>query len=414
MNNQLYLTALAAITGLLSFSGATAMAQSSSKAFEAGLGGAAINLTRTTVSDFHQTKGGDYVFTLEEKLLYGGVELYLSRELNEWLYADIQGTMGLVRYYKDGSSDQGKSLMLGPGIQVRPFVRSEWLQPYARIGINYYHKDFPTRYFGQFEGDVTGEALWKAEDAWNKGYTFDSDRFFPLSVDVGFIGWISNSFGMRIQGQFLKSLGGKGANFFQASAGIMFRVGGKDKARSLADRYVRSNPSGYDAFFANRLPEREREVVKEVVKEVPVEVVREVVKEVDCSKTLAELMDHVCFDFDKATITPGSESTLDRIAMILGQFPETRFLVAGYTDAKGSDAYNYRLSSRRARAVYDGLLKRGVPKTQIACRGFGKRVAIIPDSIPDEQRIGDRKVVLERITSDIMWEYLNKETSDNQ
>lgn len=408
MNNQLYLTASAAIAGLLSFSGATAMAQTSSKAFEIGLGGAVINLTRTTVSDFHQTKGGDYVFTLEEKLLYGGTELYLSRELNEWLYADIQGTMGLARYYRGGSSDRGKSIMLGPGIQARPFVRSEWLQPYARIGINYYNKDFPTRYFGQFEGDVTGEALWKAEDAWNKGYTFDSDKFFPLSAGVGLIGWISNSFGMRIQGQFLKSFGGRGANFFQASAGILFRVGGKDKIKSVADKYVSSNPSVYDGFFANRLPERVKEVVKEVVREVPVEVVREVVKEADFSKTLAELMDNVCFDFDKATITPDSESTLDRIAMILGRFPETRFLVAGHADAKGSEAYNYRLSFQRARAVYDELLKRGVPETQIAFRGFGKRVAVIPDSIPDEQRIGDRKVVLERITSDVMWEHLNK------
>ena len=167
MRNNLIPMALAIF--LLCPSGA--YSQNASHSVEFGLGGTAINHTRTVVSDFHQTSGGDYVFNLEEKHLYGGVSLYSAYELKEWLYADLQGTLGLARYYDSGALKRGLSVLAGPGIQFRPFVKSEWLQPYLRLGVSYYHKSFPAYYFGQFNGDVTKEAIWKAEDSWNKGST---------------------------------------------------------------------------------------------------------------------------------------------------------------------------------------------------------------------------------------------------
>ena len=121
-----------------------AYSQKSSHAVELGIGGSAINHTRTMVTNFHQTPGGDYVFTLEEKQLYGGVSLYSAYEIKKWLYADVQGTLGLARYYESGSLKNGFSVLAGPGIQFRPFVRSEWLQPYLRLGVSYYRKSFPT------------------------------------------------------------------------------------------------------------------------------------------------------------------------------------------------------------------------------------------------------------------------------
>ena len=159
---------------------------------EIGLGGVMMNVNRITVSDFHQTAGGDYVFNLKEKQLYGGAELYAAAELKKWLYADLQGNVGFVRSHEAGTVRNCRSLLGGIGLQFRPFVKSEWIQPYFRVGLNCFHKNFPTSYFGQFEGDVTKEAVWKAEDAWNKGYTFDSDDYFPLSAGLGVIGWMGN------------------------------------------------------------------------------------------------------------------------------------------------------------------------------------------------------------------------------
>lgn len=370
--------------------------------WEFGLGGAAMNITRATVSNFRQTPGGDYIFNLDEKLLYGGIEIYSAIELNRWLYADLQGTLGLARYNDAEKERQGYSLMVSPGIQIRPFRKSEWIQPYIRLGVNLYHKNFPTSYFGQFNGDVTKEAFWKAEDAWNKGHTFDSDTFFPVSAGIGVIGWISNKVGMHIQGQYNRSLGTDGVNFAQVSAGIVLRLGGADKHKASADRYVPRHLDDYAALYPQKVVE------KEVVREVPVEVVREVIKEVPSEKTLAEMMGNVNFDFDKATITADSQFVLDEIANTLARFTDTMFLVAGYTDAKGSDEYNEELSRARAKAVYEALLQRGIQSSRLCYKGFGKRVALVPESATDEQRRGDRKVVLERVTSESLWNYLNQ------
>ena len=367
-----------------------AYSQNASHSVEFGLGGTAINHTRTVVSDFHQTSGGDYVFNLEEKHLYGGVSLYSAYELKEWLYADLQGTLGLARFYDSGALKRGLSVLAGPGIQFRPFVKSEWLQPYLRLGVSYYHKSFPAYYFGQFNGDVTKEAIWKAEDSWNKGSTFDTNTYFPITAGIGLVGWLGDKVGVKIGGDYMRSLGSKGANFAMGTAGLVFRLGGKTKKKSpeIVEKIV------------------EKVVEKDVVREVPVEIVKEVPKIVHSEKTLAELMDNVTFDFDKAVLTEESQPVLDEVAKIIREFGDCRFLVSGHTDARGTDAYNDRLSEARAKAVYEALLDRGVPESMLCFRGFGKRSAIVPAAADDILRRGDRKVVIERITWEPLWNYL--------
>lgn len=359
--------------------------------FEVGISGSAINHSRTMLSDFHVTKGGDYVFTLDEKLLYGGVNLYAAYELKPWLFLDAQGTVGFARHYESGSLKQGGSILAGPGLQFRPRFREGWIQPYLRLGVNYYHKDFPAYWFGTFEGDFTREGVWKAEDSWNKGSTFDKDTYIPVSAGIGVVGWFSERIGIRIEGNYLKSIESKGANFAQGSAGIVFRFGGRNLHPAPA-------------------PERivEKYIEKEVVKEVPVETIREVVKEIPCDKSIDGLMDNVTFDFDRAELTYGSEIVLDEVAKILASYPEDRFLISGHTDARGGETYNEQLSVARAKAVYDALILRGVPESQLCYRGFGKRTAVAPGSAGDDVRRGDRKVVLERVTWEPLWNYLKK------
>lgn len=402
MKNKLDRTAFAVVLAMICPMIGHSQGSSAQRAWEFGLGGSVMNITRTTVSDFYQSQGGNYYFTLDEKNLYGGLELYSAVELRPWLYADLQGTIGLARYYESEAQKQGYSLMVNPGVQFRPFAKSQWIQPYVRLGLGLYHKNFPTSYFGQFKGDVTKEAFWKAEDAWNKGYTFDANTFFPVSAGLGVIGWISDRIGVHIQGQYNHSFGTDGVNFAQASAGIILRLGGANKSKTCADSYILGHLDDYAGLFPSKVVE------KEVVREVPVEVVREVIKEIPSEKTLAEMMDNINFDFDKATITAESQFILDEIANTLAHFPDTRFLVAGYTDAKGTVEHNEELSRARAKAVYEALLSRGIESSRLCYRGFGKRVALVPESASDEQRRGDRKVVIERVTSLSLWNYLNQ------
>ena len=104
--------------------------------------------------------------------------------------------------------------------------------------------------------------------------------------------------------------------------------------------------------------------------------------------------------------TAASEKTLDRLAGLLKSYPDARFLITGYTDARGSSAYNTDLSNRRSKRVYEALLERGVPAAMLKWHGIGKRASIIPVAAGNSVREGDRKVLLERITNMKYWEAL--------
>lgn len=69
------------------------------------------------------------------------------------------------------------------------------------------------------------------------------------------------------------------------------------------------------------------------------------------------VLDGILFDFDKATLQPQSKAALDAIAQYLKANPARNFYVVGHTDSQGTFAYNTKLSSDRARAVVDALVK---------------------------------------------------------
>ncbi len=78
------------------------------------------------------------------------------------------------------------------------------------------------------------------------------------------------------------------------------------------------------------------------------------------------------FDFDSSTLKPGAYAEIDRVANVLVQYPETMIRVEGHTDSKGSEAYNQRLSERRAEAVKNALVQRGVNPARIQTIGYGE------------------------------------------
>jgi len=80
----------------------------------------------------------------------------------------------------------------------------------------------------------------------------------------------------------------------------------------------------------------------------------------------------VLFDTGQATLKPGADLSLDRLAAYLRAHPQTRILIEGHTDSRGSDAYNDALSERRAQAVATALISRGVVEDAVRAIGRGK------------------------------------------
>ena len=101
-----------------------------------------------------------------------------------------------------------------------------------------------------------------------------------------------------------------------------------------------------------------------------------------CSKRFLVGADAL-FEFDKATLTPDAEETLEALLPLLvkaGKHPAT---IEGHTDAKGSDAYNQTLSEKRAQAVKDWLVGRGAIAASTPIQGWGKRRPVAPNAKPD-------------------------------
>ena len=92
----------------------------------------------------------------------------------------------------------------------------------------------------------------------------------------------------------------------------------------------------------------------------------------------------VNFDFDKATLRPDAVEILNEAAQIMQRYPDLRAEVAGHTDSKGSDAYNQKLSERRAQAVYDYLTSNGVDAGKLVGPvGYGESRPIAPNTNED-------------------------------
>jgi outer membrane protein OmpA-like peptidoglycan-associated protein len=84
----------------------------------------------------------------------------------------------------------------------------------------------------------------------------------------------------------------------------------------------------------------------------------------------------VSFAHNSATINPGLYAELDRITQVLRQYPQTVIRVEGHTDSAGTEAYNMDLSHRRAQAVKNALVQRGVDLSRVQVLAFGESLPV--------------------------------------
>lgn len=101
----------------------------------------------------------------------------------------------------------------------------------------------------------------------------------------------------------------------------------------------------------------------------------------------------VNFDFDKADIRPDSRPVLDEAIATLKENPDIRIAVQGYTDSKGTDEYNLKLSDRRANAVYRYLVAGGIAPDRMTVEGFGEAKPVA-DNSTESGRAENRRVEL--------------------
>ena len=90
------------------------------------------------------------------------------------------------------------------------------------------------------------------------------------------------------------------------------------------------------------------------------------------SMTHPVLLENIFYEFDKATLTEASTASLDSLIILLNDNPNVTIELSAHCDYKGSDAYNQRLSQKRAESVVDYLIKGGIVAERLVAKGYGE------------------------------------------
>jgi OmpA-OmpF porin, OOP family len=109
------------------------------------------------------------------------------------------------------------------------------------------------------------------------------------------------------------------------------------------------------------------------------------------TETKIELKQTVYFDTNKAKIQKRSFRLLDEVAQALTDFPTIEVRIEGHTDSQGKDAFNKKLSQRRAESVRNYLIKKGIAASRMVGVGFGEEVPIA-DNRTKDGRAQNRRV----------------------
>ena len=87
---------------------------------------------------------------------------------------------------------------------------------------------------------------------------------------------------------------------------------------------------------------------------------------------LARVGSTVYFDYDQSTLTDEAQATLDRQAAFLKASPSFRITIEGHCDERGTREYNLALGDRRASAVRDYLVAKGINASRLTTISYGK------------------------------------------
>lgn len=221
----------------------------------------------------------------------------------------------------------------------------------------------------------------------NKDRT-DKRHMTPISLGGGINMWLNDRWGIGLQASYLVMPYKNVANSMQGNARLMYRIGGKSKSSKPQISYI----------------EREKivERINERIVEKPVYIERTV------KESFYDLIPQIHFEFDRDELTEESKKTVTALADLIKTDTSRRFLIIGHTDAKGSASYNEALSKRRAAALVDALIERGVPQAMLKSQGVGSKIAFMRPTAHEETRGGDRKVTIEVITNQAYWDALPK------
>ncbi|MBW8682937.1 OmpA family protein [Chitinophaga rhizophila] len=133
---------------------------------------------------------------------------------------------------------------------------------------------------------------------------------------------------------------------------------------------VKETPPAPDTI--NRVPVKHNDIVVAPTPVQPPAVATSKPAEKPQVPTEETVLLDIYFDLNKAAIRPEAGKQLDNLVKILNDHPDKAIDISAHTDARGDDAYNLMLSQKRADAVANYLISKGIAKDRVHAKGYGE------------------------------------------
>ena len=175
----------------------------------------------------------------------------------------------------------------------------------------------------------------------------------------------------------------KGAVIGTAAGGAMGAVIGRAAGNTALGAIIGAAVGGGAGAIIGHQMDKQAEEIKKTVPDAKVERVGEGI--------VVEFTSNVLFAFDRSNLSADARTNLDKLVVVLNNYPDTNIEVQGHTDSKGSTGYNQKLSERRASAVSGYLSGKNIKASRLTIKGFGETVPKY-DNATAEGRTQNRRV----------------------
>ncbi len=293
----------------------------------------------------------------------------------DWLFGARLG-----HYFTDAISAEvafigGKTKVKDTGDKLKVFY------PSANLAYNFV--------FGKFVPFVKAGAGAYIMDPENGS----SETDFGVNYGVGLKYFFTQNLAFRAEADhFIDTESGTGTHNLQALAGLSFFFGNCKKAEAVK-RAGEEKKAAVETVAAVAPVAEETPVAAPVEQQevVLAPVPQPVKEEVVLTKDKNLVLHGVTFANGSASITPESEKILNEVYAALVAASDFSVEIQGHTDSTSSDAFNLKLSQKRANAVKDYLVKKGIAENRLAAKGYGETQPIA-DNTTKDGRAANRRI----------------------
>ncbi len=156
----------------------------------------------------------------------------------------------------------------------------------------------------------------------------------------------------------------KGAVVGTTAGGAAGAIIGRASGNTALGAIIGAAAGGATGAVIGRQMDKQAEEIAKTVPDAKVERVGEGI--------VVEFSSNILFGFDQSNLSDDAKTNLDKLVVVLENYPDTDIEIQGHTDSKGSVAYNQALSEQRAGTVSEYLADQGIADNRLTIKGFGE------------------------------------------